>query len=127
MKMIFIITILTSLFSLKVMANEAREKIYLTQIINQLEAIKPLVISANKEEEKDARVKFHYTSYRDSNQLLHNGLLEDINEIQKGIQEKLNHTINEPRHFQEIKGDYINLKNVKSDWPENAREISHAQ
>lgn len=110
MKMIVIITMLISLFSLQAIANEAREKIYLTQIINQLKAIKPLVVSAHQEQEKGARIKFLYTSYRDSNGVPHNGLLEDINAIEKGIQKKLNPAISEPRHFQAINGDYLNLK-----------------
>ncbi|MCD6040307.1 MAG: hypothetical protein K0S27_1707 [Gammaproteobacteria bacterium] len=126
MKMILITTILM-LLSLPAIANEAREKIYLIQIINQLEAIKSLAISANQEQEKEARIKFHYTSYHDSNGLFHNGLLEDINEIERGIQKKLNPMINEPRHFQEIKGDYLDLKNIKSNWPKNTREINDAK
>ncbi len=112
MKVIVIIAMLMSLFSLQAMANETREKIYLTQIINQLEAIKPLVVSANQEQERGARIKFRYTSYRDANGVSHNGLLEDINAIEKGIQKKLNHAISEPRHFQAINGDYLNLKEV---------------
>lgn len=112
MKMIVIIAILMSLFSLQAIANETREKIYLIQIINQLEAIKPLVISAHQEQETGARIKFRYTSYHDANGVSHNGLLEDINAIEKGIQEKLNHTISEPRYFQTMNGDYLNLKEV---------------
>ena len=63
-------------------------------MINQLDALKPLIIAANKEQEPNARIKFHYTFYRDFNGITHNGLLEDIHEIKKGIQEKLNQKIN---------------------------------
>ncbi len=113
-KMTLIVAILTGICSLQAVASDAKEKIYLTQMINQLNALKPLIIAANKEQENDLRVKFHYVSYRDSNGNIHNGLLEDINEIQNGIQAKLNRTINEPHHFQSIKGDYLDFKNIKS-------------
>jgi RAQPRD family integrative conjugative element protein len=124
-KITLLIAIVIGLFSLPAIANEAGEKIYLTQIMNQLDAIKPLIIAANNEQEKGTRIKFRYTSYRDSNGMSHNGLLEDINIIQKGIQEKLNQTLSEPRHFQAIKGDYLDLKNVKSNLPGNAAEINY--
>jgi RAQPRD family integrative conjugative element protein len=93
-------------FSMKVMADETHERMYLTQIVNQLSAIKPLIVSANHEQVPDTRIKFHYSAYRDANNTLHNGLLEDINEIQKGIEEKLNQKMSEPRHFVKIRGDY---------------------
>jgi RAQPRD family integrative conjugative element protein len=117
MKTTLIIAILISLSTLKVMASESQEKIYLTQIVNQLDAIRPLIIAANQEQEKYekyTRTKFHYLSYRDVSGVRHNGLLEDVNAIKKGIQAKLNQTVSEPRHFQKINGDYINFKNKPS-------------
>ncbi len=111
----FIIAILLSVFSIHAMANEVRERMYLIQMINQLDALKPLIIAANKEQEPKARIKFHYTFYRDFNGITHNGLLEDIHEIKKGIQEKLNQKIGEPRNFQAIKGDFLDSNKVKSD------------
>jgi RAQPRD family integrative conjugative element protein len=101
------------LISTNVMASESHEKMYLIQMMNQLDALKPLVVSASKEQDRNARIKFHYTTYRDSNGKIHNGLLEDINELRKGIQEKLTQPISEPRYFQSIKGDYLDMKNVK--------------
>lgn len=109
-----LIMILVCVLSMRVMASEASEKMYLLQMINQLEAVKPLIIAAQNAQIKDARILFHYTSYHDAEGIKHNGLLEDINEIKKGIQEKLNQTAPEPRHFQAIKGDYLDLKPIKS-------------
>jgi hypothetical protein len=71
------------------------------------------VVSASKEQERNARIKFHYTAYLDSNGKSHNGLLEDINELREGIKEKLTQPISEPRNFQSIKGDYLDMKNLK--------------
>ncbi|MEO8964500.1 MAG: RAQPRD family integrative conjugative element protein [Gammaproteobacteria bacterium] len=126
-KNFLIVAIIISVFSIKSMADDAREKIYLIQMINQLDAIKPLILAAANEQENDARIKFHYKSYRESNGLLHNGLLEDINEIKKGIQDKLNQTTAEPHHFQAIKGDYLDLKNVKSNSLGNVMVVNNAK
>ncbi len=102
------------LLSFNAIASESHERMYLKQMINQLEALKPLVVSASRDQPAYARVKFHYTAYRDTNGIIHNGLLEDITEIQNGIKEKLNQKIDEPRHFQSIKGDYLDIKKIKS-------------
>ncbi len=114
-------------FSMKVTADEAHEKLYLTQIINQLDAVKPLITAANHEQDKNLRITFHYTAYRDANGTFHHGLLEDINEIQKGIQEKLNQTTHEPRHFKEIKGDYVEANNITSNLFTNLAERNHVK
>jgi RAQPRD family integrative conjugative element protein len=112
MKVTLLLLTLISLFSTCAIASETEEKMYLVQMINQLNAMKPLIIAADKEQPKNVRIKFHYTAYHDSNGHAHNGLLEDINAIQKGIQEKMNQTGTEPRHFQIIKGDYMESPHV---------------
>jgi RAQPRD family integrative conjugative element protein len=126
-KIILIISLAISMFSLQVLANDAREKVYLIQMMNQLDALKPLIIAADNEQIKNARVKFHYTSYRDSNGKPHNGLLEDINEIKVGIQERVNQTMSEPHRFIAIKGDYLDFKNVKSTSVGNVAEIHNVK
>jgi RAQPRD family integrative conjugative element protein len=114
-----VLIILMSLFSVSAIASDTQQKVYLVQIINQLDSIKPLIIAAAKEQDKSSRVQFHYVAYLDYTGKVHNGLLEDINEIKSGIQDKLNQTGSEPHHFQAIKGDYLNLTNIKSRSAEN--------
>lgn len=87
-------------------ATKTLERSYLLQIINQLEAIKPLILAAKKEQLPNLRLQFHYTAYYDDGKK-HNGLLEDINEIEQGIKEKLSQSSMEPHRFIPIKGDYI--------------------
>lgn len=88
-------------------ADEASEKIYLTQIVNQLNAIQPLILAAQKEQPTNQRIQFHYSRYKDSRGQVHNGLLEDVQAIKKGIEAQLNSTTVEPRTFQPIQGDYL--------------------
>ena len=77
------------------------------KIRNQLNAIKPLIISAAKAQPKTNRIQFHYTSYFDMSEKRHNGLLEDINAIEDGINVKLKQMPREPNIFLPIKGDYL--------------------
>jgi len=98
--------------TLTVFANESKENIYLIQMLNQLNDLKPLIHSAKSEQDIHARIKFHYTTYRDADDKIHNGLLEDINAIQQGIEAKLNKSLREPRYFEPIKGDYMDYMRV---------------
>lgn len=114
---VFILGIfMLSIFSTNCFANDATEnlsshgvseEIYLTQILNQIDAMKPLIIAAEKAQPANTRIKFHYSRYRDSHGNLHNGLLEDVQAIKSGISQKLNDTRVEPRVVTPIKGDYI--------------------
>jgi len=108
--LLFIFSIAICIISSSALASDQKEKIYLTQMINQLDSLKPLIVAASKEQSSQARIRFHYTSYNDIDGKPHNGLLDDINEIEKGIQEKLNDNLNEPHSFQAIKGDYLDIK-----------------
>lgn len=101
------IATLLSLASISSFAGEREERAYLIQILNQLEAIQPLIIAAKKEQLNNKRVQFHYVKYRDTQDQIHNGLLEDIQAIKKGVEEKLNQIDIEPRAVAPIKGDYI--------------------
>lgn len=105
---IFILGIcMLSILSTSCFANELKEKMYLTQILNQIDAMQPLIIAAEKAQPVNTRIKFHYTQYRDSHGNLHHGLLEDIQSIKSGITQKLNNASVEPRVVRPIKGDYI--------------------
>ena|SRR5579872_2054449 len=96
-----------SIFSASCFANESTEKMYLTQILNQIDAMQPLIIAAEKVQPANTRIKFHYFRYRDNHGNLHNGLLEDVQAIKSGITQKLNDTRVEPRVVMPIKGDYL--------------------
>lgn len=96
------------LISTTALADRTQERIYLQQILNQLNAIQPLILAAQGEQPKNTRIHFHYTQYRDTKGRLHNGLLEDVQAIQRGVSAELNHTRVEPRSFKPLQGDYVN-------------------
>lgn len=94
-KLLLLLSSLMLLFSDLSFANTSLEDSYLLQIINQLEAIQPLILAAEKAQPKNQRVQFHYSE-----------VLTDIEKIKTGIQEKLHHAVIEPRTVSPIKGDY---------------------
>lgn len=91
------------------------EKAYLIQIINQLDALKPLILAAQNAQLSDKRVQFHYTRYQDSQGQLHNGLLEDTESVKAGVVQYLNQPTVEPRTVRPLQGDYLDLKPVEND------------
>lgn len=88
-------------------ASAEQERVYLVQIVNQLNAMIPSIIAAEKLQPRNQRVMFHYSAWRDPAGRVHNGLLEDVQSIKKGIEEKLNTVSVEPRVVQPIRGDYL--------------------
>ena len=65
-KYYLIIATLLCTLSMQTMANDTHERMYLIQMLNQMDALKPLILAANNEQDKNARVKFHYRAFQDS-------------------------------------------------------------
>ena len=97
--------------SQSIFAGKDKEREYLIQVLNQLEAVKPTIILAAKEQPKNNRFHFHYFAYQNSDGIKQNGLLEDINEIEQGIKARLNTLPTEPHMFKQLSGDYIDGRN----------------
>ena len=57
--------LLTGIFQ-SAMASPEQERVYLLQLIHQIDAMKPTLLAAQQEQSKTARVQFHYTSYQDA-------------------------------------------------------------
>lgn len=84
-----------------------QERIYLVQLVNQINAMLPIIRAAEKQKPEHMRMQFHYSAYQDVAGKSHNGLLEDVLAIRHGIEEKLNTITLEPRVAQPIRGDYL--------------------
>ncbi len=96
-------------------ASPEQERSYLVQLLNQLNAMTPLILAAEREQPKNLRIQFHYTAWHDAKGQLHNGLLEDVQAIKAGIRQKLDHTTVEPRALNVIRGDYLDKNNLSQD------------
>ncbi len=96
------------------MASPEQERVYLLQLIHQIDAMKPTLLAAQQEQSKTARIQFHYMSYHDAQGQQHNGVWEDLQAIRAGIEEKIKNNPIEPRTPEVINGDYRDKMNQES-------------
>lgn len=96
------------------LASPEQEHIYLVHLMNQLDAMTPTILAAEREQPQNLRLQFHYTAWRDGKGQRHNGLLEDVKAIEEGIREKLREITIEPRTINPILGDYLDKNNSES-------------
>lgn len=89
-------------------ASPEQERVYLLQLIHQIDAMQPTLQAAEHAQSSTARVQFHYTAYRDAQGRKHPGVWEDLQKIRTGIEEKLENVAVEPRTPEPVSGDYYN-------------------
>lgn len=100
------------LLSSAVYADTAQMKTTLVKIVNQLEAIKPLIEQAKQEQPANSRIKVHFDSWIGADGQVHNGLRQDIDTIQQALIHAINQTQVDPRVYQPIKGDFVGQDHV---------------
>ena len=88
-------------------ASDSQMKETLVQIIDALEAIKILTNKAEKEQDANPRYKVHFNSFKDANGATHNGLRDDINEIQKSLIAIINDDTRMPRKVENLEHDFV--------------------
>jgi RAQPRD family integrative conjugative element protein len=71
------------------------ERELLARIAHEIEAIHPLISQATSQANPDARVRFQYDWLR-----------QDLDQIQRGIQDHIDAPRSEPRIFPPLRGDY---------------------
>lgn len=79
----------------------------LVQIINQLQAIKPLINQAQRSQPLNPRIKIHFDSWKDAKGKTHNGLRQDIEAIQLALIKAVNRERIEPRSFAPLNNDFV--------------------
>jgi RAQPRD family integrative conjugative element protein len=85
----------TLLLSVNLFAETDAEREALARLIHELDALEPLLRTAESQADPDARVRFQYPWLR-----------QDIARIRLGLEEHLNAPQAEPRRFPPIAGDY---------------------
>ena len=76
-------------------ADAQNEREVLARLVNELEALEPLLDAAEAEANPDARVRFRYDWLR-----------ADLRQIESGIQDHIEAPHVEPRTFPPLRGDY---------------------
>ncbi len=76
-------------------ADTDAERSALAQLVYELDALGPLIITAAAQADPDTRIRFQYDWLR-----------QDLARIRLGIEEHLNAPQAEPRRFPPVRGDY---------------------
>ena len=85
----------TVLFTSSVFADRESELRELAKLIHEIDALTPLVESAEVQADPDARIRFQYAWLR-----------QDLARVRQGISEHVNAPQSEPRRFPPLRGDY---------------------
>ena len=90
------IIVLSALFSAApVFADADAEREALARLIHEIEALAPLIETAESQASPDTRIRFRYDWLR-----------QDLERIRAGIQEHIDAPRTEPRIFPPLRGDY---------------------
>ena len=86
-------------------ASQMNEEI--VKIIEQLNAIKPMIHRASQFQDKRERHQVHFYSWTDKDGNKHNGLYEDLNDIKKSLEQVIDAEKYDPEFVEPIKNDYV--------------------
>jgi RAQPRD family integrative conjugative element protein len=106
-KMAWIISLFAAGFLSSALASPEQERVYLLQVLHQMDAMQSTLRAAQQAQSPADRVQFHYTAYPDAAGHTHHGVLEDLQLIRAGIEEKLSSNALQPRAIEPIEGDYL--------------------
>lgn len=79
----------------------------LVRIINQLNAIKPIIKEAERYQPENAPVGLHLKAFKGADNQMHNGVFEDVELIKQGLIAYLNKPLIAPKKVSPIEGDFI--------------------
>ena len=89
------VAVVLALVSSHAAADAQNEREVLARVVNELEALEPLLDAAESEANPDARVRFRYEWLR-----------ADLRQVQSGVQDHIDAPRVEPRTFPPLRGDY---------------------
>lgn len=105
--MIRILTLLLFLVSLTSHANNPNLNETLVRIINQINAITPLLDEAKSELNPHARIQLHIESFKDNEGHHHAGVREDLLMIRNGLIDYINQPAIAPRKVKPLNKDFV--------------------
>lgn len=99
--------VLISFIGVTAQANTMEMNQTMVRMINQIDAIFPLINQASHQQSKEARVQFHFYSWTDSKGVKHDGLNESLLKIRRALVQQINHSSLTPKEVKPINGDFI--------------------
>jgi hypothetical protein len=101
------IACLLSLMSLSLHADETALNETLVRIINQINAIQPLLDKAKTEVSPTDRIQLHIETFEGSDTKKHPGLRDDLLSIRNALIDYINHPVIAPRVIEPLAMDFI--------------------
>ena len=101
------ICLLLTLISLQCAANNPDLNETLVRVINQLNAIMPLLDEAKHEITPNARIQLHIEQFEDANGQYHAGLRDDLLTIRNALIDYINQPIIAPRKITPLAMDFV--------------------
>ena len=93
--------------SSQVQASTAQMNQTLVRMINQIDALFPLIDQAASEEDRTARVQFHFDGWTDANGVKHAGLKENLFEMRTALVNQINQSHLTPKKIAPMRDDYV--------------------
>ncbi len=103
----YILGLLLCFLSISSFADEAKLNETLVRIINQINAIQPLLDEAKKDIDSTARIQLHIESFEGSDGNKHPGLRDDLLSIRNALIDYINHPVIAPRNVEPLSMDFI--------------------
>lgn len=113
MKKKLLLTLFLSILSINTYADESNFNQTIVRIINQINAINPLIEEARAQQSKNPRIEFHLDSFVGSDNQTHNGLSQDLAAIKQSLIAYLNKPSIEPRKITPLALDYVDAAGVR--------------
>jgi hypothetical protein len=88
-------------------ASTAQMNQTMVRMINQIDALFPLVTQASDEQDKTARVQFHFDAWRDANGARHDGFRQSLLKVRLALVNQINQSNLTPKTIAPINGDYV--------------------
>ena len=88
-------------------ANNGNLNETLVRIINQINAIMPLLDEAQTELNPNARIQLHIKSFTDNEGQQHAGVREDLIMIRNGLIDYINQPVIAPRKIKSLNNDFV--------------------
>lgn len=103
----YILSLLLCFLSAASFADDEKLNETLVRIINQINAIQPLLDEAKKEVNPTARIRLHIDAFEGSDGKKHPGLRNDLLSIRNSLIDYINHPVIAPRHIEPLAMDFI--------------------
>ena len=79
----------------------------LTRLINQINAMMPLIDEASREQDKNPRVKLHFDRFVDAEGVEHQGLRQDLLAIRDALIRHIDRPALEPKTIKPLEHDFV--------------------